>query len=86
KSWMPQWGRPEQERGQDETKPLLLLVGKATFKLELQAVGTEKGCKGIENRDPPILRSEGENQVVSIPDRQFGSSWYRFRLYRSAGK
>jgi hypothetical protein len=86
KSWMPEWGKPSEYRGRDETKPLPLPVGTTNFRLELQAVGGEKGCQGIQNRDPVTLRSEGENQVVSIPDSQRDSRWYRFRLYRSEGK
>jgi len=82
KPWMPEWGKPQEPTGNDQSKPLPLPVGKVGFKFELQAVGTEKGCQGIEKRDPIRTRTEGEAFVVTIPDGQGGCRWYRFRLYR----
>jgi len=82
RKWMPQWGKPGEERGFDETKPYPLPVGKLDFKLDLLAVGTKKGCQGIERRDPVSLRTRSGALVVSIPDHNYGSRWYRFRLYR----
>lgn len=82
RKWMPKWGKPGEERGFDETKPYPLPVGKLDFKLKLLAVGTKKGCQGIERRDPVSLRTRRGALVVSIPDHRSGSRWYRFRLYR----
>jgi hypothetical protein len=80
--WMPEWGQPADGRAKDQSKPLALAIGNVHFKLELQAVGTERGRQSIEDRDPIETRTEGEAFVVRIPDHQIGSRWYRFRLYR----
>jgi len=80
--WMPEWGQPADERAKDQSKPLALAIGNVHFKLELQAVGTEREGQSIEDRDPIETRTEGVAFVVRIPDHQIGSRWYRFRLYR----
>jgi hypothetical protein len=86
--WMPQWHHPEEEAGYDQTKLLKLTIGKLNFNCEVVAVGGSKlvkspdGIQGIEKRDPVTISTRGDEQVVSIPDHQSGSKWYRLRLFR----
>jgi hypothetical protein len=82
KRWMPEWGRPQESRGADQSKPLPLPIGNVNFKFELQAVGKEKGAQGIDDRDPVVAKMQGVAFVVHISDAQMDPRWYRFRLHR----
>jgi hypothetical protein len=82
KRWMPEWGKPQEERGFDESKSFSMPIGKVNLRFELQAVGTEKGREGIDTRDAVTMSSSGDALVIRIPDHQMDSRWYRFRLYR----
>lgn len=83
KPWMPKWGKPQEDRGQDVTEALPLDVGPVeNLKLELLAVGTSREATGIEPRDPIETRVMNGEFLITIPDRQEGPRWYKFRLYR----
>jgi len=82
KRWMPEWGKPQESRGADQSKPLSLPIGNVNFKFELQAVGKEKGAQGIDDRDPVVTKMQGGAFVIHISDSQMDPRWYRFRLYR----
>jgi len=51
------------------------------LKSELIAVGQPRAVEGINRRDPVTSRHEGGEFIVSIPDRNSGWQWYRFRIY-----
>jgi hypothetical protein len=87
-AWMPEWGRPASTSAADQSKPYPLNLGKLGFSVETLAVGggdndkTPDKIQGIEPRDPVFIVDRDQEQVVSIPDRQFGAKWYRIRIYR----
>jgi len=82
KEWMPEWGKPDQEGGADLSQSYALPIGKADYRFELIAVGSQRGGQGIEERDPVEVRTQEASMVIRIPDHQPGGRWYRFRLYR----
>jgi len=87
-AWMPEWGQPTTTSAADQSKPYPLDLGKLGFSVETLAVGggdddkTPEKIQGIEPRDPVTIADKGAEQVISIPDRQFGAKWYRIRIYR----
>ncbi len=78
--WMPEWGKPNQERGSDRTALLPMMIGSTDFHFELLAVGKNRGAEGIEPRSPVKMRWEGKALVLLFPDAQADSRWYRLRL------
>jgi hypothetical protein len=87
-AWMPEWGRPQTTTAADQSKAYPLNLGTLHFSVETLAVGggdndkTPDNIQGIEPRDPVTIADGNGEQVVSIPDRQFGAKWYRIRIYR----
>lgn len=82
--WMPVWGNPQLERGNDITQPAALAVGQLNFTFELLAVRSQRGDAGIDNRDEVKVSNTESEIVVDITDGQGGSRWYTFRLKRGA--
>ncbi len=80
KPWMPVWGKPAEERGRDMTQVLPLKIDTAKLQLQLLAIGPKPGGNTMEKRDPVTLQRVGKNLIVTIPDHQGGSRWYRFAL------
>ena len=80
--WMPKWGNPTRDRGNDRSALLPLPIGKLDFDLQLLAVGKLPGGNEIEKRDPVTIEAGDNEQIVSIPDHQIDARWYRFRLFR----
>ncbi len=88
-AWTPVWKIPENQNAADVSEPYALALGAPlNFAVQIVAIGGNPGVKdfasvtGVEQRDPVTIRSEGMNQVVSIPDTQNGSKWYRLKLTR----
>jgi hypothetical protein len=80
--WWPRWGIPANRRCHDQTELAKFSVPAVErLKFELIAVGQPRGAEGINRRDPVTSRHEGAELVVSIPDRNSGWQWYRFRIY-----
>jgi hypothetical protein len=47
-----------------------------------QAIGDRRGERTMHRRTPVALRDEKDEQVLSIPDPEFGAQWYTIRLTR----
>ena len=80
KAWQPKW-RKAGARGADRTEPLAINLKKLDFRIKVISITNKRGQTGIAKRSPIKLRHEKEKLVVSIPDPQGGSMWYRFMLY-----
>jgi len=73
---------PKRNAGNDRSDLLPLPLGTLNFDFEVLAITQQRGQRGIDKRDPVTLRSQDGQQILSIPDRQLGSRWYRVRLFR----
>ena len=81
RQWWPVWGNERDLRGDDQTELHNIRVGTLNdLKLELLAVGPNRGCQGITRRSPVTARIVDGALIISIPDREFAASWYRFQL------
>jgi hypothetical protein len=81
--WIPLWGQPNQERGNDQSALLALPIGDVNLGFELVAVGLNRGDKGIIPRSRIQSRSEADKFVIAIPDKDNGSLWYTIRVFRN---
>ena len=79
---MPVWGQPNEDRGVDISQKLSMPIGRPDFKFKLLAVGNHKGAEGIERRSPVVAQRLFSSLVVTFPDKEGGSRWYRFILYK----
>ena len=82
KPWMPTWGKPKEESGDDRTAILPLPIGELRFGFEIIAIGDRPRMPGIQQRSPVTIQNEQGEQVLSIPDKEAGSKWYTIRLFR----
>ena len=80
KIWMPIWGKPREERGDDRTEILPLELKSLNISFRLIAVSSEKNGRGTEKRDAIRTIASATEYVVVIPDHQSGARWYRFEL------
>jgi hypothetical protein len=80
-TWTPTWSKPG-DRGHDKSSVYPLNFDPALkFRVELVACGKQPGGSQIEKRDPIEAESAGGEVVVTIPDHQVGSRWYRLRIF-----
>jgi hypothetical protein len=81
KPWHPRWAHPDKRRGPDESEPLELHIGPVSdCRVTVLSVTNERDQSGIDKRDPVEVRRDGDGFVISIPDQQLDSRWYRFRV------
>jgi hypothetical protein len=82
-TWMPTWSKPG-ERGHDKSSAYPLnLNATLNYKVELVACGKQPGGSQIEKRDPIQAETAGGEIVITIPDHQLGSRWYRLRIFEA---
>ena len=79
---MPVWGKPLEESGDDQSEPLRMPIGDPDFEFTVLAIGDRRGERTMHRRTPVALRDEKDEQVLSIPDPEFGAQWYTIRLTR----
>ncbi len=80
--WMPVWAQPDEDRGVDQTQEFPLGIGFKDLKFELLAVGDHRGAEGIKPRSEVTTQQLLNSSVVTIPDEEEGSMWYRFALHK----
>lgn len=81
-AWRPQWQNPA-ERGHDRSDPFPLRVGTvANLQVELIGCSDRRGEQRVNKRDPIRAQVVDNEFVVTIPDNQGGSQWYRLRISR----
>lgn len=80
--WMPQWGRPIEDRGVDQTGLLPLNINTDALTVEVVAVGHTRGEPGKLSRTPTQVRREDGVLAVVIPDKDAGPVWYTLRFSR----
>jgi len=79
--WDPRWEEPRKNSGGDESAAYRLATVPELLKFELLAVTIARGESGVEQRSPIQTAYQDGRFIVSIPDSENDSRWYRFRLY-----
>ncbi|MEM1294793.1 MAG: hypothetical protein AAGH89_05465 [Verrucomicrobiota bacterium] len=81
--WRPNWEESRKDRGRDASAVRRQPMIPDLLQFQLLAIGPHQGSTGIEERSPIAngYNEEDERYVVTIPDGQSSSRWYRFRLF-----
>ncbi|MBN2712620.1 MAG: hypothetical protein JXR97_09365 [Planctomycetes bacterium] len=77
KDWMPKWSKGDGFSYSDVCEISLPYEG---YTVKLVNASVEKGKDVIEPRTPVEAKKIGEEFVVTIPDKQGGSCWYKIAL------
>jgi len=80
-AWRPRYEENRQDRGTDTSAVYRMPLFPEMMKFELLAVGPEKDSNGVERRSPISERRSDKDYVLTIPDNDGGSRWYKIRLY-----
>jgi hypothetical protein len=79
--WKPKW-RVEGERGPDTSDIYPFPINSLKLVVETENVAQKRSGKN-ENRSPITTKMKGETFVVTIPDPEGGSRWYKLRIKAS---
>lgn len=84
KPWSPTWQKPDSPDAEDRSDLYPLeIASPLDYQLHVLSISRNRGEKLIEERDPVSASEDGEELVITIPDRQSGARWYRLRLKRN---
>ncbi|MDF1814362.1 MAG: hypothetical protein P1V20_19310 [Verrucomicrobiales bacterium] len=83
KPWQPNWDEGQKERGHDISATNRMEMIPELLRYELLAIGNHRGSTDIESRSPTSGHYDVKDDVfiVSIPDNEGSSRWYRFKLF-----
>ena len=77
-AWTPRWGKSRELRGRDKTEMNRINLGSIDLEFELIAVTQHRGETGIEQRSEIATKVDRNDFVITIPDPEPGSRWYKF--------
>lgn len=83
RQWLPKWGKPSATGADQSDLFPLKLTPEAKYLVEVVAIGSRRGANTLEGRDEIQVATRDGVGVITIPDGQTGSKWYRLKLTRS---
>jgi hypothetical protein len=85
KPWNPVWDDGGKPRGAAKSDVYPLPLDPSRLQFQLLAIGNARGATGIQKRSAAVVKLEGDELTILIPDPERDSRWYAFALvpYRS---
>lgn len=80
KPWNPVWDDGGKPRGAAKSDVYALPLDPSRLQFQLLAIGNVRGATGIQKRTAAVVKMEGDELTILIPDPERDSRWYAFAL------
>lgn len=80
KPWNPVWDDGGKPRGAAKSDVYSLPLDPSRLQFQLLSIGNMRGATGIQKRKEAVVKMEGDELTILIPDPERDSRWYAFAL------
>jgi hypothetical protein len=79
--WMPKWKQPGSD-GPDTSEIFKIPIGRPDYKFSVIAISESRDSTEIQKRTPVTMKTNNNEEVITIPDLEYEARWYTIKLYR----